>query len=138
MDPLYFFDLAKSLTRNARGELAEASYRGACGRAYYAVFGLARDLLMATDHKLPRDGTAHREVIELLKTKSSSLEVQSVGSALDALHVTRKSADYEMGKIPLRGQPFDSRRANVALAQATVMIATLQEQFKNDKRLGIP
>ena len=138
MDPLKNFELARELHAEARGALEEARLRGACGRAYYAAFCFARDLLLAARIDVPTDGSAHGRVVELLKRRSINVQVQVAGGLIETLRTSRNSADYQVGRIALRGAPFDRRRLGIAIARANAVIDSLAKEARADPRLGIP
>jgi uncharacterized protein (UPF0332 family) len=66
MDPENNLHLARVLAQVPRGAPEEASFRGACGRAYYAAFAIARDLLLSAKLHVGADGSIHKAVIRLL------------------------------------------------------------------------
>lgn len=135
MDPLDNITLAKVLESIPKGAPPEASLRCACGRAYYSALALSRDALL--DHfSIPRDASGHGTVIQLLK-KSSNPDVKAAGGVLDQLRITRNSADYEVGKIKLRGKAFVPYRVQVAVASASVVISAVRKARKADPKMGI-
>jgi uncharacterized protein (UPF0332 family) len=129
--------LAKHLDGCPKPVPVETSIRGACGRAYYAAFGVARDVLLAVPFTMSQSGDDHRRIVQLMKN-STDVEVATAGSLLDSLRTTRNSADYEVGRVPVRGTPFTSKRSQVALLQAHGIIAALEGAARNDNRLSIP
>jgi len=118
------------------GQPQEACYRAACGRAYYAAFVISRDALLGGGFRIPRSGEAHGEVIKLMKS-SSNADVRAAGSSLDQLRVTRQSADYEIGRIPVSGMPFTQLRAVAAIGLADEIIAAVGKARTADRRLYI-
>lgn len=137
MNPADNVELAKFLARPPPQPPEEASFRAACGRAYYAAHAVARDVLHRARFRLPKSGEAHGEVVSLLKSSRIS-DVQAAGGLLDQLRATRKSADYHVGDVPVAGSSFEKRRADVALMQATSIIATVSKYAQADRSLGIP
>jgi uncharacterized protein (UPF0332 family) len=127
--------LAKIVHLPVSGAPVEASMRCACGRAYYAAFVIARDLLVSRFSL--STGSAHREVIDLLK-RSKSSDVREAGLSLDRLRATRNSADYQVGIKPVAGRAFDKMRAALAIQQAEHIIGALQNAAKLDRWLQIP
>jgi hypothetical protein len=132
-----FLELAKFLERRPKGPLEEAALRGSCGRAYYAAFAFAGEVLRAASFAIPANGTAHGKVISLLK-RSLDPDVQSAGSNLDQLRETRNSADYDTGSVPVRAGPFIPLTAQLAIARSSVIIDTMGKRLSKDPRVGIP
>lgn len=85
LDPLAFVQLARELACRV-GE--EASLRTAVGRAYYAVFLIARDKT-----GVGRERHVRAEVIRAVKRRKA---YRSTGDQLDALRRLRTVADYEL------------------------------------------
>lgn len=112
-----------------------ASLRGAAGRAYYAAFVFARDLLVAAKFRKLADNRAHKKVADLLKA-SAIPDVRKAGFALSDLHRQRKIADYE-----LQGAHDDAfrRRSDVEplVLQARWIISVLEVSAAADVRLRI-
>lgn len=123
--------------RVPRGAPEEASFRGACGRAYYATFGIARDLLLSARLGIGADGSAHSAVIRLLK-RSADPEVWAAGVSLELLRQARNSADYDVGLRSSIGDLFDRRRAQLAVVSAWTIIGTIRKGAASDPRPGIP
>lgn len=92
-DPLDFLAVARSLAANQR----EAELRTAVGRAYYALFLLARDKLAVSGGP-----NVHQRVITQLRGRPG---YRAAADQLDALRRLRVVADYE----PL---PTDAARRN--------------------------
>jgi hypothetical protein len=137
VNPADNLELAKFLEKQPKKAPPEASLRGACGRAYYCAFATARDHLAAQKFAVPSDGQGHSKVIELLKS-STDAGIQTAGSLLLQLRTTRNSADYDVGSIKPRGNPFTAYRAQVAIGQAASIISAIDELGKTAPRLGIP
>jgi hypothetical protein len=134
MDPRDNVALAVFLSNRPQKAPIEAALRGACGRAYYAAFVVARDALERAGQRL--DEGAHRLVPNLLKT-SSVTALQEAGSMLGSLRLTRNSADYETGMRAVKARPFDSLRVVRAIKQAEEIILSVETAEKADKRLGL-
>jgi hypothetical protein len=134
VNPADSLELAKFLDNLKSGPPREAAIRGACGRAYYAAFGVIRDALLAVPISVPKDGTAHGLIIKALKN-SASPDVAAVGSLLDQLRERRNRADYRVGS--LAQQPFTDRDSQVAVALAYQSITDIRRLAKTDRRLGI-
>ena len=137
MNPSDNLELAKFLHKRPKGPPEEATIRGACGRAYYAAFGAARDVLMAVPFRFAGTDEDHRRVVTLLKL-SANQDVATAGSLLDQLRSTRNSADYDVGSVPVRGAPFEPRRSQMALVLAAGVIDGVERVQKVDRRLYIP
>jgi uncharacterized protein (UPF0332 family) len=130
-------DLARVLAEVPRGAPEEASFRGACGRAYYAAFAVARDLLLSAGFRVDADGSAHVRVVEVLRESTHPL-VRSAGGSLDALRRMRNSADYDVGLRATAAGVFDRLRAQLAVARARTIVDTIRKASASDPRLGIP
>lgn len=137
MDPERNLELAKFLAGPPRGAPDEASYRGACGRAYYAAFSTVRDLLLAARLNVASDGSAHGSMVRLLK-ESSDVQVKAAGGSLDALRKERNHADYDVGSRSHAGGRFEVNRSRLAIASAQIIIETVRQAARTDPRLGIP
>jgi uncharacterized protein (UPF0332 family) len=130
-------DLARVLAEVPRGAPEEASFRGACGRAYYAAFAVARDLLLSARFRLGADGSTHLDVIYLLQESANPL-VRAAGRSLDELRKARNSADYDVGLRSSAADVFDRHRAQFAVAAARTIVDTIRKASASDRRLGIP
>ncbi len=88
-DAREFLEFAKEVASSPRA--SEARLRTSVGRAYYAVFLVARDRMMVIGGLGPMDTRQdiHRAVVGWVKEKKSSL-----GNQLDALKRLRLQADY--------------------------------------------
>ena len=137
MDPENNLHLARVLAQVPRGAPEEASFRGACGRAYYAAFAIARDLLLSAKFHMDADGSIHKAVIRLLM-KSANRDVRVVATSLDLLRRARNSADYDVGLRSITGAAFDRRRTQLAVASARTIVDTIRKAASSDPRLGIP
>src|SRR4051812_44162291 len=108
-----------------RGAHEEASFRSACGRAYYAAFTVARDALLQAKFAMSGTGDDHRRVITLLKGSTSD-DVRTAASQLDSLRTTRNSSDYEVGLVLVKGKAFEKTRAQMAVLQASSIIGAIE------------
>jgi len=72
----------------------EAALRTAVGRAYYAVFGVARRRLLAAGIRLPPGGLAHRAVWDALHNLPSSPARRAAQGGRRLLR-QRTRADYD-------------------------------------------
>ncbi len=84
-NPLAFLDIAREL---GNGDREEAKLRTAVGRAYYALFLIARDKTGITGRR-----AVHTRVINALKKRKN---YRSTADQLDALRRLRTVADYEL------------------------------------------
>lgn len=137
MNPADNLELAKVLHTLPKKAPEEAAIRGACGRAYYAAFGVARDVLMAARFQFDGGDGDHRRVIDLLKA-STDVDLAGTAMLLDQLRTTRNSADYDVGRVPVRGVPFSKDRSNKAILYGHQVIADVQRVAQTDPRLFIP
>lgn len=89
-----FLDLGRSLAEKTDDE---AAARSAVSRAYYAAFHHAKSYLVAHDEnvQVPRDGSSHERVPELLKRAGRTRAEISAATKLERLKKLRRWADYE-------------------------------------------
>ena len=98
-----YLALASELAKRSEDE---AAMRSAVSRAYYAVFGRARERLRAEGLAAPRRAT-HRFVWDAYQ-QAREPHRRQVGAAGDRLRKYREGADYE-GLLP--GLPLITRRS---------------------------
>ena len=84
-----------SLARRLVTDPAEAAWRSAISRAYYAAFHVARELLEDLRFQVPRTEQAHKYLAHRL-SNCGVVQVQRAGSDLDALRDLRNQADYDL------------------------------------------
>lgn len=92
-DPEDYWRLAKQIANDADAD--ECAYRAAIGRAYYAMFLIARE-----NFNVKRTTGAHGEVRRMIRQKNSTLSDQFF-----ALMQLREVADYEL--IPVEASNRD-------------------------------
>ncbi len=85
------FRLAESLSRGS----TESEWRCAIGRAYYAAFHQARELLQALGFQIPRAELVHAFLWKRLQSCGPSA-VGLAGSRLHQLRTVRNRADYDV------------------------------------------
>ena len=111
--------LAEALLQ-ARTSLAqeEACCRAAVSRAYYAVYGVARNQARDQDGlQLPATGDAHQRVSTHYRQGPSALH-RAVGNTLRRLRRVRNRADYDdQLEQPVAVAQFAVRRARQVVAQ---------------------
>ena len=76
---------------------SESEWRCAVGRAYYAAFHQARDLLQSLGFEIPRAELVHAFLWRRLQSCGSS-SVGMAGSMLHQLRTIRNRADYELAR----------------------------------------
>ena len=84
-------NLAETLSHGAK----ESEWRCAVGRAYYAAFHQARDVLQALGFQIPRAELVHSFLWKRLRSCGST-SVGMAGSKLHQLRTVRNRADYEV------------------------------------------
>lgn len=136
MNPEHNIELAKVLARAPRGAPEEASFRAACGRAYYAAFVVARDSLLSARIRVGTDGSVHHEISEMLK-ESTNEEIRTAGWSLDRLRRTRNRADYEVGLRSSAPGVFNQQMSQYAVASASSIVQAIKKISISDPRLGI-
>jgi len=137
VNPSENIGLARHLIVPPQGPLPEASYRAACGRAYYCVFAVARDLLLGGNFHVPTSGRAHQVVVDLLKS-SRSAAVKALGGQLDELRHLRNRADYDVGSRTKPSSDFVPPKVQLRVLQAQKIAEELRAESGTDARLGIP
>jgi uncharacterized protein (UPF0332 family) len=128
MNPREFQTVAEDLLR-----AADASHnRAAIGRAYYAVFNVAAELLRNANFNIPRSAAGHLEVTRLLKA-SENEDVMRAGSRIEDMRGMRNRADYDMTRKDVE------RDATAALlvADARRCIDSLDASFSGSSRASI-
>lgn len=93
MNPRDFNHIAAQLV--SQGD--PVACRTAIGRAYYAAFNVAAELLREMGFHIGQNAAAHDYIAKLLNS-SEHREVQSVAGALRTLRTSRNHADYRMAK----------------------------------------
>ncbi|HYU51969.1 MAG TPA: hypothetical protein VEK37_03460 [Gemmatimonadaceae bacterium] len=116
------------------GAPKEASTRGACGRAYYAAFIVARDLLVKAKFPFQPRGV-HQRVADLLR-QSTDKDVKARNLDLDQLRNLREQSDYEVGDKTKKG--FAAGDSQRAILLSNTIITSFQTAAKKDSRLFIP
>jgi uncharacterized protein (UPF0332 family) len=117
--------------------IPEACYRTSCGRAYYAAFGFARELLLSAGFTFSGGVDEHQQVVQYL-LKSSDLDVKVAAGLIGQLRGTRNSADYDTDPSTVRALAFSFTYANDSVALGEQIIADLLSAQARDPRLGIP
>ena len=84
-------NLSENLSRGA----TESEWRCAVGRAYYAAFHQARDVLQALGFQIPRAELVHAFLWKRLRSCGQSA-VGMAGSKLHQLRTVRNRADYDV------------------------------------------
>lgn len=134
MQPRENSTLATHLLGLPKGPSEAACLRGSCGRAYYAAFGVIRDVLDATAIPVSSTGAAHGEIIKHLH-RSTDADVRAIGSGLDNLRVLRNTADYEVGS---RTRTFNKTDAHCAVALSRAIVRDIDVCLSRSSRLSIP
>jgi uncharacterized protein (UPF0332 family) len=83
-----------SLATRLVKENAEADWRTAVSRAYYAAFHTARQLFADLNFSVPRADRAHQYLVFRLSNSGESA-VEQAGRNLDTLRRLRNRADYD-------------------------------------------
>jgi hypothetical protein len=93
MEPRDFLKLAEHLVvaQNA----GSAHYRTAIGRAYYASFNLASQVLANLGFPLAKNANGHQQAVRLLQQSADDV-LEVVGGLLGDLHADRIKADYDL------------------------------------------
>jgi hypothetical protein len=127
-----YFDVAKELyeqAKNAPQPLQEAKYRASISRAYYAVFGKARDQLRQIDRiREPRPlldtnglSIGVHQYVRYTFQQSSEPNRQTVGVNLDRLRQYRNVADYDLNNALLNNLPSTTQTV-LTIAKKTLTL----------------
>jgi hypothetical protein len=112
-----FLDLARELVAGP----TEVHWRGAAGRAYYALMLEGRDALIGWGFS-PPGGQAVHAWIRLRFTYAADKDLKQIGDALDLLVQVRNHADYKLAPSTAFASPS---RAQDAIRVATKALALL-------------
>ena len=91
MDARDFLKLATELSQRGRA----ADLRAAVGRAYYAVFNFAAEMLRGWKIPVTRNAGGHGEILRYL-SNSGDAELHRVQLELGRLRAQRNAADYDL------------------------------------------
>ena len=132
-----YFDVSRELAeqaKNAPPPLQEARLRASISRAYYAVFGQARNYLRRHDRirEVLIDSSGKRINIHQFVREQFINRVeqdyQEIGEALNRLSEYRNIADYDLNNPVLNNLPFTTQ---AALRWAREALAKLQRLQRN-------
>jgi hypothetical protein len=112
-----YLDLAVEIVAGG----TELHWRGAVGRAYYALMLECRDALFRWGFKLPPRDRVH-SFVRLRFTYPADQDLKQIGWVLDRLASARNRADYDLST---QVDFSSSTLANQALANVTAYIALL-------------
>ena len=84
-----------AVARQCAAMTSEPWWRTAVGRAYYAAFHEARELLTDLGFTVPPDERAHKYLIYRL-SNCGTPAIEQAGRSLDALRDLRNLADYDL------------------------------------------
>jgi uncharacterized protein (UPF0332 family) len=112
------------------GGSAEAEWRSAVSRAYYAAFHVARSLLSDLNFTVPRADRAHQYLVFRL-SNSGEPSVEQAGRNLDTLRRLRNRADYD------EAPAFTRPQAPAAVQVAEGVIQTLDDARNEPGRTRI-
>ena len=90
-----FHDLAAEILRGA----SEVHWRGAVGRAIYALMLESREALFRWGFKLPPRDNVH-SFVRLRFTYAADADLKAVGKVLDKTGRVRNAADYDLSALP--------------------------------------
>ena len=123
-----FLDLARELAAGA----TEAHWRGAAGRAYYALLLEGRDALSRWGFSPPAGQGVHAWV-RLRFTYAADKELKEIGDALDFLVQVRNHADYKLAPSPAFAS---AKKAQDAIDVAADTLARLDALEADPVRLA--
>lgn len=109
-DPQFFLKLATSLYIDNNYD-NETRFRTSISRAYYAAHLFSRKKLELKGCNISKEGTAHQEVINLLKKENPH-----IGYMLLNLKRKRKEADYNLNL------KFNEYQTKIIIEEAEIII----------------
>jgi hypothetical protein len=123
-----FLDLAREIIRGG----TEKHWRGASGRAYYALMLECRDALIRWGFS-PAHGESSHRFVHIRLSIPSDADVRIIIDRFDRLAPLRNKADYDLKTLP----EFSSeRRAQGALQQAGDVLDLLDALEADQPRLA--
>ncbi len=105
-----FLDLAQEILRGG----TEVHFRGAAGRAYYALLMECKDALARWGFPMPPHETVHR-FVRLRFAFPADADLKTISVTLDRLSQLRNLADYELRPL---AHFATARRARIAIQDA--------------------
>jgi uncharacterized protein (UPF0332 family) len=118
MDAREFLKLATELSQRAR----PADLRAAVGRAYYAVFNFAAEMLRGWNIPVTRNASAHGEIQRYL-ANSGDAELGHVQLELGRLRAQRNAADYDLTARHVE----DRTIVQASVAKAAALISAMEQ-----------
>ena len=116
-----YYDLSCDLLENYPTGLSDAAYRCAVSRAYYAVFGLAREHAEHHDKlTLHQKGSDHRRVHTHFRESADKTRHQ-IGLNIERLLAQRRTADYDAATS------ITKKTAELSLAEAEATLRLLKK-----------
>jgi uncharacterized protein (UPF0332 family) len=129
MNPREFLSQARRLASLS----TPVDWRTAASRAYYALFHVARQLLLDLGFVVPRDDKAHSHLRYRLQNCGAPA-IEQVGRDVDQLRTLRNQADYDLHIAMSQVNVLDS----VDLAeQGIVCLDTVVEPARSQIRDGM-
>jgi len=130
-----YFDVSRELAEQAKGAsapLQEARFRAAISRAYYAVFGQARNYLRKHDHiqEVLIDSQGKRinihQFVREQFINGTNQDYQEIGVVLDRLSTYRNIVDYDLHDPILNNLPFTTTAVLKWAKEALTKLQRLQ------------
>lgn len=90
-----WLDLARQIVTGG----TEVHWRGAAGRAYYALFLECRDAILRWGFMIPPRENVHA-FVRLRFLFPANAELKNIGDVIDRLSRLRNRADYDLGSLP--------------------------------------
>ena len=119
MDGRAFLDLARELVIGK----TEVHWRGAAGRAYYALMLECREALRRWGFTVPPGPGVHG-FVRLRYFTANDPDLRQIGRVLERLGKLRNVADYELAAVP---SFVSNSKAQLAIADATDALALLDQ-----------
>jgi hypothetical protein len=118
MDARDFLKLATELSQRAR----PADLRAAVGRAYYAVFNFAAEMLRGWNIPVTRNANAHGEIQRYL-ANCGDPQLNHVQMELGRLRAQRNAADYDLSARHVE----DRTTVQASVAKAATLISEMEQ-----------
>ena len=113
-----YLDLAREVLPGG----SEVHWRGAAGRAYYALE--CRDALLRWGFTLPPRDNVH-PFVRLRFNYAAEPDMKDIGKSLDKLSKLRNQADYDLSALPVFSSAARAQNAVQEAASALALLDTI-------------
>ena len=115
-----YLDLAREVMPGG----SEVHWRGAAGRAYYALLLECREALFRWGFTLPARDNVH-PFVRLRFNYAADADVKAIGKALDKVSRLRNQADYDLSALPAFTSAYEAQGAVQNAARALALLDTI-------------